>query len=171
MGMFFGSWRRGRLSGFARSGRLWDRRLRFQSESKGTGRNGLNPCVGHDLKIGLPFADFYLANGWFLGHDQSRLAKRRRALLESNSPRNSQLETHRNDEVAGAVWIRGRLSPVGYTIGAQRWGQGRRLDCCKPVPDTRRRRRTRMQPEPGWKPPAHPWEQTPDCRRRPQQTA
>jgi len=64
------------------------------------------PCVGHDLKIGLPFADFYLANGWFLGHDQSRLAKRRRALLESNSPRNSQLETHRNDEVAGAGWIR-----------------------------------------------------------------
>ena len=62
--------------------------------------------MGHDLKIGLPFADFYLANGWFLGHDQSRLAKRRRALLESNSPRNSQLETHRNDEVAGAVSVR-----------------------------------------------------------------
>ena len=70
--------------------------------------------MGHDLKIGLPFADFYLANGWFLGHDQSRLAKRRRALLESNSPRNSQLETHRNDEVAGAVWI-------PYRMGIEIW--------------------------------------------------
>jgi hypothetical protein len=30
-----------------------------------------------------------------------RMAKRRRALLESNSPRNSRPETHRNDERGG----------------------------------------------------------------------
>ena len=33
----------------------------------------------------------------------TRLAKRRAALLESNRPRNSQPETHRDDEVRGAA--------------------------------------------------------------------
>ena len=37
----------------------------------------------------------------------SHLVKRRRALLESNSPRNSQVETHPNDEAgARAVLVR-----------------------------------------------------------------
>jgi hypothetical protein len=32
-----------------------------------------------------------------------RLAKRKRTLLESNPPRNSQLETHRDDEAGGGA--------------------------------------------------------------------
>jgi len=47
--------------------------------------------------------------------------KRKRALLESNSPRNSQLETHRSDE-AGAV-----VAPVSIPVISARlssWGIG-----------------------------------------------
>ena len=35
--------------------------------------------------------------------DGTRVVKRRRALLESNSPRNNQLENHRNDEPGAAL--------------------------------------------------------------------
>ena len=38
-----------------------------------------------------------------VAQNESRLAKQKRALLENNPPRNSQLETHRDDEPGTAV--------------------------------------------------------------------
>src|SRR6266852_3631294 len=43
----------------------------------------------------------FLLQSFLLFQDDGRLVKRRRALLESNSPRNSQPETHRDDEPGG----------------------------------------------------------------------
>jgi len=44
--------------------------------------------------------------------DGRRLVKRRRALLESNPPRNSQLETHRDDEAGAVVTCREAAAPA-----------------------------------------------------------
>jgi hypothetical protein len=46
---------------------------------------------------------FFLLKLSVLLQDDARLVKRRRALLESNSPRNSQLVTHRTDELGGGA--------------------------------------------------------------------
>jgi len=59
---------------------------------------GVNPSVEtvwnwHTFRLMVFFLKCLL-----LPQDGARLVKRRRALLESNSPRNNQLETHRDDE-------------------------------------------------------------------------
>src|ERR1035438_527416 len=62
------------------------------------------PCwacpLGSDkqLRHSLPFAGIALYSKSLFVQDARRLVKRRQALQECNLPRNSQLETHRDDE-------------------------------------------------------------------------
>lgn len=46
--------------------------------------------------------------------DDPRLVKQRRALLESHSPRNSQPETHRDDEPGGGSWVAPRYRILAH---------------------------------------------------------
>jgi hypothetical protein len=63
--------------------------------------------------FGSTAAEWVLGIGRCLVQNRYRLAKRRRALLESNPPRNNQLESHRSDERAG----RGcKVAPFPYYI-------------------------------------------------------
>ena len=67
--------------------------------------HGVNPSVEtvwnwHTFRLMVFFLKCLL-----LPQDGARLVKRRRALLESNSPRNNQLETHRDDEPEGGSWV------------------------------------------------------------------
>ena len=51
------------------------------------------------LRESTPFAENSSTGKTKLAHTQTRLAKRRRALRERNPSRNSQSETHLNDEI------------------------------------------------------------------------
>jgi hypothetical protein len=65
---------------------------------------------------------FFLLKFPLLFQDDTRLVKRRRALLESNSPRNNQLETHRNDEPGGGSWVAPRY---WFLLHRRRYGYRR----------------------------------------------
>src|ERR1019366_1292921 len=69
----------------------------------------LRVATFYDLPGNLPFDEKISTGKTTLAHNRTRLVKRRRALLKSNPLRNSQPETHPDDE-------RGR------------WPSGRRLD-------------------------------------------
>ena len=58
---------------------------------------GVNPSVETMLNCHITVRWIFLLKSSLLLQNRRRLVKRRRALLESNSPRNSQPETHRND--------------------------------------------------------------------------
>ena len=67
------------------------------------------PEVRHGASVGFAVRCIFLDERWLRLHDERQLTKRKRALLESTSPRNSQLETHRNDGPGEALW---RLLPT-----------------------------------------------------------
>ncbi len=62
---------------------------------------GLSRGVRQTVKTLLPFAAFGLYSEDVALQDGPRLLKWRRAPREPNPPRNSQLETHRDDEAGG----------------------------------------------------------------------
>src|SRR5262252_10170485 len=68
-------------------------------------RRGVTPCCETVRK--LPgYRSLNLARRtWVVGCSMRQLRKRRRALLESNSPRNTQLETHRTDGAGRNSWF------------------------------------------------------------------
>ncbi|PYV05592.1 MAG: hypothetical protein DMG26_05005 [Acidobacteria bacterium] len=59
------------------------------------------------------------SEGVFL-QDERRLVKRRRAMLESNPPRNSQLETHRDDEAGAVVKCSEAAAPAKTALPSHR---------------------------------------------------
>src|SRR5712692_6211800 len=61
----------------------------------------------------------FLLKWRLLLQDDPRLVKRRRALVETNPPRNSQPETHRSDEPGGDSWVAGGLISCDGAEAAQ----------------------------------------------------
>ncbi|MDX6443477.1 MAG: hypothetical protein QOH71_551 [Blastocatellia bacterium] len=76
-------------------------------------------------------------SNYLLIQNRLRLVKRRRALLESNSPRNSQPETHRNrwsEEHSAAVISGHETSPFLFSKGQC---SGERGSLCSDLRDSR----------------------------------
>ena len=57
------------------------------------------------LRHCLPFDEKHSTGKITVAQNDLWLAKRRRAMLENNPPRNNQLETHRDDEAGDGVYI------------------------------------------------------------------
>src|SRR3954447_22204484 len=64
---------------------------------------GLAPGLRQTVKTLFGFHEKQSTGKTTVAQNDLRLAKRKRALLESNPPRNNQPETHRDDEAGGGA--------------------------------------------------------------------